>query len=166
MIGAEGTTGHCHFLSPRIRPTEQQYIIFLDITNFCGRSKRECTKNMLVLKPSPQPNFFLLIPLTKVNHMFKLEFTEFEIPSPPSERGNIRDNISVLFFFCFGHPVVYGILGSGIRSELHLQLHCSCSNTGSFNSLCRARDQTCVLALQRCCTSHCTTVGTPNYTYF
>ena len=28
-------------------------------------------------------------------------------------------------------------------------LHHSCSNTGSFNLLCQARDRTCVLALQR-----------------
>ena len=30
-----------------------------------------------------------------------------------------------------------------------------------LNPLCQVRDQTCVLALQRCCQSCCTTVGTP-----
>ena len=35
----------------------------------------------------------------------------------------------------------------------------SCGNTGS---LCRAQDQTCILALQRCHRSLCATVGTPS----
>ena len=34
-----------------------------------------------------------------------------------------------------------------------------------LNPLCRARDWTCVLGLQRCCPSHCTTGGTPTLLY-
>ena len=39
--------------------------------------------------------------------------------------------------------------------------HHSCNDTGSFNPLCQARDQTCIPVLQMSCQSHCTTAGTP-----
>ena len=37
----------------------------------------------------------------------------------------------------------------------------SCGNSRSFNPLCWARDQTCVLVLQRCHQLRCATAGTP-----
>ena len=50
--------------------------------------------------------------------------------------------------------------GPGIRSKPQLQL-----SARSFNPLCRTRDRTWVLVLQRCHQSHCTTAGTPNFTF-
>ena len=41
------------------------------------------------------------------------------------------------------------------------ELCLSCGNTRSFNPLCWAGDQTCLLMLQRCYWSHCATMGTP-----
>ena len=42
----------------------------------------------------------------------------------------------------------------------------SFSMAGSFNPLCRVGDRTCILALQRRCTSCCATAGTPRVTHF
>ena len=54
-------------------------------------------------------------------------------------------------------------LGQGLDLSHSCDLYCSCSNNGSFKLLCQARDQTCILARQRWCQSHCTTAGTPIY---
>ena len=62
-----------------------------------------------------------------------------------------------LFFSpIFGFPKAFGVPRPGIRSNLR----CSCGTTRSFNPLCQARDQTCILALQRHHQYHCTTLGT------
>ena len=47
--------------------------------------------------------------------------------------------------------------------ELHMSRCCDlhCGNARSFNPLCWAGDQTCVLVLERCHPFNCTTVGTP-----
>ena len=56
-----------------------------------------------------------------------------------------------------GHPSAYGIpspwhmefLGQGSDPSCSCHLCCSCSNTGSLNLLCQARDRLCILVLQR-----------------
>ena len=72
----------------------------------------------------------------------------------------------LLFFWCFcllAFPWHMEFLGQGSDLSHSFDLHCSCGcgNTRSFNPLCHARDQTCVLVLERCYHSHCTTAGTP-----
>lgn len=66
-------------------------------------------------------------------------------------------------FFLFWLPCSTWSSGtrSGIRSEQQFWPHRSCGNATSLNLLHPARDWTCILALQRCCWSHRTTVGTP-----
>ena len=59
------------------------------------------------------------------------------------------------FYFFLAAPWHMGVPRPGIRTN------CSCGLHQILNSLCQARDQTCVPALQRCHPSHCTTVGTP-----
>ena len=69
---------------------------------------------------------------------------------------------SVLSFFFFLFLAALGhreFLGQGWNLSHSCDLYHSCSNAGSFYPLCQALDQTCVLALQRCCQSHCTTAG-------
>ena len=65
------------------------------------------------------------------------------------------------FFFFFGCPMAYGVPRPGINLSRSCNLHHSCGNAGSFNPLSPAGDRTCILALQRCCWSHCVTTGTP-----
>ena len=50
----------------------------------------------------------------------------------------------------------------GQRSDLSCSCdqHSSCGNPRSFSPLCRVENQTCILALQRRCPSHCTPEGT------
>ena len=52
-------------------------------------------------------------------------------------------------FLC--HPSAYGVPGPGIRWSSSCYLCCNCSTTRSFNPLPLTRNQTCILALQRCC---------------
>lgn len=50
--------------------------------------------------------------------------------------------IFYLFFFFLDCPTVYGVHGPGATSKPQLQLHLSCDDTGSFNPLHLAGDQT------------------------
>ena len=54
----------------------------------------------------------------------------------------------------------------GQASDLNhsFNLYCCCGLI--INPLCQAGAQTCVPVLQRCCQSHCATVGTPHPTNF
>ena len=76
-----------------------------------------------------------------------------------------------LFFFylfvylSFGHPAAYGFPMATIDQSCSCDLCHNCGNTRSLNPLCRARDQTYVLELQRCCLSHCTSAGTPSLSF-
>ena len=68
-----------------------------------------------------------------------------------------------VFFVCFVFVAALQhveFLGQG--SDLSR----SCSNSKSFNPLCQARNQTCVLALQTHCWSRCATAETPVYKVF
>ena len=52
--------------------------------------------------------------------------------------------------------------GQGLDLNCCCDLHCSFyGNTGSFNAVCWPGDWTCILELQRCHWSRCTTAGTP-----
>ena len=66
---------------------------------------------------------------------------------------------AIFIFLVFKKRLAAQHPGPGIRSEL--QLPQPCCSTGSFNPLCLAEGRACILALQRCCQSCCTTVGTP-----
>ena len=65
------------------------------------------------------------------------------------------------FFFFFGCPATYGVPSPGIRSEPQLRLTPQLWQCQTLNPLCWVGDQTCIPVLQRCCQSHCTTLGTP-----
>ena len=71
------------------------------------------------------------------------------------------------FFFLFLFWLPYGTWSSQARGQGSDPSHscdlcCSCSQRHrSFNPRCWAEDGSCILALQRCCQSHCATVGTP-----
>ena len=65
---------------------------------------------------------------------------------------------NIFISFPLPHPAAYG---QGSNPSCSCYLKCSCGNARSFNLLCQARDQTCMLALQRCHPSHCTTVRIP-----
>ena len=71
------------------------------------------------------------------------------------------------FFFFFGCPAAHAVPGPGISSKLQLwpvpQLW---QHWILFNPLCPARNQTCVLVLQRHGRSHRTTAGAPMYLFF
>lgn len=71
-------------------------------------------------------------------------------------------------FFCFsflGHPMAYGVPRPGIRFQLWLPRKLQLWQHQIFNLLGRARDQTCVPALPRRHQSHCTTAGTPGFSF-
>ena len=74
---------------------------------------------------------------------------------------------SFFFFFffvdCHTHMEFPG-QGSDLSCSFDLCHYCD--NTGSFNPLCLAGDQTCILALQRCHQSRCATVETPDLSFF
>ena len=71
------------------------------------------------------------------------------------------------FFFFFGCPMAYGSsLARNLNPSHSCELHYSCGNTGSFNPLCQARDQTCFLALKRCHGAHRATEGTLPFFFF
>ena len=58
---------------------------------------------------------------------------------------------SFLFFFFFSFflspaPQRMEFLGQGLDLSCSFYLHHKCSHSGSFNSLCQAKDQTCLLA--------------------
>ena len=55
------------------------------------------------------------------------------------------------FFLFFWPPWHMKFLGQRLVWNRCFNLHFSCSNAESFNPPSRARDQTCVLALKRCC---------------
>ena len=77
-----------------------------------------------------------------------------------SVSGSLRREIFIfLFFLFFGCPMAY----SDLRHSC--DLHCSCGHTGSFSTLCQAKDQTCILVLQRCHRSGCTTAGIPEKSF-
>lgn len=57
---------------------------------------------------------------------------------------------SFFISLCFGLPEAYGVPRPGIRSKPQ------CGNDQSFN---HSSDGTCTLSQQRCCQSHCATVG-------
>ena len=65
-----------------------------------------------------------------------------------------------LFFFFLAAPWRMEFLGQGSDLSHRYNLCRTCSNTRSFNPLCRAGDPTNILALQRHCRSHDATVGT------
>lgn len=64
------------------------------------------------------------------------------------------------FVFLFGRPVVCGVPGSAIRSEVWLQPILQLWQPRILNPLCRAEDRTCEPALQRCHWSCYATAGT------
>lgn len=66
----------------------------------------------------------------------------------------------LLFFFLFwlSHSM-WKFPRHGSGPSRSCDLHCSWSNAGSFNPPFQARDWTCILVLQRCCQSCCTTGG-------
>ena len=58
----------------------------------------------------------------------------------------------LFFFFPFLATMQHmEVLGQGSDLSCSCDLCCSCCNTESFNTLCQARDQTCILVLQRHC---------------
>lgn len=69
----------------------------------------------------------------------------------------------LLFFvlFCLAVPWHMEFLGRGSDLSCSCNLCCSCGNIRPFNLLCLARDQTCVLVLQRYHQSCYVTVRTP-----
>ena len=77
-------------------------------------------------------------------------------------------NVSSFFFSFFGHPVANGVPRWGIRSEPQLQSITTVviytTVVAMLNPLthCWAGDGTCVLVMQICHQSHCTTAETPN----
>ena len=67
------------------------------------------------------------------------------------------------FFFFFWPPQAHGVPpGRGSDPSCSFNLYRSCSIARSFNPLCQAGNQTCVLVLQRCHQSCCATVGNPH----
>lgn len=66
----------------------------------------------------------------------------------------------IFFFFFFGHPSAYGVLGGSDPSHSFDLCH-SCCNTRSFKPLCWAMDWTFILALQKHYWYHRATVRTP-----
>ena len=64
------------------------------------------------------------------------------------------------FFFVFVCPVAYGVLGQGLNPNWSCNLSHSCCNARCFNTLCGARDRTCIPDAAKTL-SHCITVGTP-----
>ena len=65
-----------------------------------------------------------------------------------------------IYLFIFGHPVAYEVPRPGIRSEAQLWPKLQLWQRRILNSLCQARDRTCIPALPKCHRSHCTTAGT------
>ena len=61
--------------------------------------------------------------------------------------------LKIVFFFIWPPRGIW-------RSRVRIHCH-RCSSVGSFNWLCWARAQTCILVLQRSLWSHCATAGTP-----
>ena len=78
-------------------------------------------------------------------------------------KGHRKPTLSTFFFF-FGHPAAYGV--PHIRSGPWLWPTRQLCQRWILNPLCRAGDQICILALQRCHRPHCTTVGTPTLSTF
>ena len=78
-------------------------------------------------------------------------------------RSSCGSNVLFFFFFFFFFWPPPGIWRSLATHPLRsCTLHTNCSKAGSFNPLCKARDQTCLLALQRRRRrSQCATAGTP-----
>ena len=64
-------------------------------------------------------------------------------------------------FFLSATPWHMEFSGQGSDPSCSGDLLHSCSNARSLNTLCQAEDRTCVLVLQRCGQSRCTTAGTP-----
>ena len=83
-------------------------------------------------------------------------------PSPKHHRRDPRSFSKwTLFVFSFlAIPRHMEFLGQGSGLRHSCDLCSSCSNTGSFNPLFQARNQTCILVLQRHHHSCCPTVGT------
>jgi len=69
------------------------------------------------------------------------------------------------FFFFFDRSLACGVPGPGIEFKLKLQTRLQLQQPGSFNLLCPAVDQTCILVLERHHQSRCATVGIPR-SYF
>ena len=77
---------------------------------------------------------------------------------------NITFQVYILiFFFFFGHPMVYGVPGPGIRSEPQLWPKPQVWQCQILNPLCRARDRTCTPLFPRHLWSRCAMVGTPHF---
>ena len=61
---------------------------------------------------------------------------------------------------------IWKFLGQRLNASHSCDPSCSCGNNGSFNSLCRARDQTCTSAVTQAAalelSTYCTTAGTPS----
>ena len=71
-------------------------------------------------------------------------------------------SFSSFFFFppFLAIPWHMELPGQGSDLSHSCNLLCSCSNDGSLTH-CARSDQTCILALQRCCPFHCAMAGTP-----
>ena len=95
---------------------------------------------------------------------FSSNYLRFCSNSPVSrpKQLDIKSNFSALFLAAAWHVE---FPGEGSDPSHSCNLCYSCSNARSFNPLCQARDQTCVLVPQRHYGSHCTTVtGVPTVT--
>jgi len=68
--------------------------------------------------------------------------------------------------FLFGCPSVYGVPGPRIISELQSWSEPQLRQHRILNTLCLARNWTCVSGLPRLCSPHCTTAGTPELEKF
>ena len=68
-------------------------------------------------------------------------------------------NLILFFFFWAAFCSMWKFLGQGLNLSCNCDLCCSCSNAGSFNPLCQARDQICRNNVRSLI--HCTTMETP-----
>ena len=81
---------------------------------------------------------------------------------------HVLSSLIVFSLFFFWHPM-HGIWGSRARGQIwaaFVAYVIAGNNAGSFNPLCQAGNQTCVLVLQRLCQSCCIRVRTANIGVF
>ena len=89
------------------------------------------------------------------------------VPKFPTHRNSEVIHVFFCFFvlFCFFVfpccPCYMEFSGQGSDLSCSWDLCHSCINVGSFNPLCRARNQTFILMLQRCPRSCCATLRAP-----
>ena len=94
---------------------------------------------------------------------FRHEVMEFVEKANVDQERLIHSLLCFYLFVFFGCLVAHGVSRPGSDRSCSWDLCCGCSIARSFNPL--ARDQTCVLALQRCHRSYCATAGTPQVSW-